>query len=157
MHILADLLLVFAAIAATYGAARLWSLYMLYVEVPAMSRSSRRHAVRRLAIDPNDTYDDVICERSLPGACGGETFEISFELAGLEVDPDRMVHELGRSVLGTIRDSVRRRAASVRCPQHGSAARLLVSGKSLGELAWEAPGCCPALLAALKETLESSI
>ncbi len=154
MQILADLLLVFAAIAATYGAARLWSLYMPYVEVPSMSQSNDGRAAPRLARGFDDTYEDLGCDQSLSACCGGETFEIAFELNGRTVNPDEMAHALGKSVLGTIRESVRRRAAAVRCPEHGSAARLLVSGTSLGNLSWEAPGSCPALLAALKNTLE---
>lgn len=164
MHILADLLMVFAAIAATYGAGRLWSLYVLYLETATSSptiRASNRvvapSPAQALAPEIGEAYEDLSLHdprgKALPLCCGQETFEIAFELNGQPVNPEKMAHALGRSVLGTIRESVHRRAAAVRCPEHGSAAKLLVSGTSLGDLSWEAPGSCPALLAALKSTL----
>ncbi len=164
VHILADLLVVFAAIAATYGAGRLWSLYTLYLEAPTSSpsvRASNRSIAPAPAQAPaaeiGEAYEDLSFHgphrKALPRCCGQEAFEIAFALNGQPVNPDHMAHALGKSVLGAIRESVHRRAAAVRCPEHGSAAKLLVSGTSLGDLSWEAPGSCPALLAALKSTL----
>ncbi|MDX1488535.1 MAG: hypothetical protein R3268_10060, partial [Acidiferrobacterales bacterium] len=61
-----------------------------------------------------------------------------------------------KSLLRTIRHSVRKRANTVRCPRHGSAGWIVVTGTSLSDLSWQAPGCCPALQAALKKKLRSA-
>ncbi|MFQ5994391.1 MAG: hypothetical protein ACE5K1_04805 [Acidiferrobacterales bacterium] len=105
----------------------------------------------------NDIPDGVRLYQSDEGfsteICGQLEFDIVFELNGFEVDPEELDHELGQSVLQSIEASIKRRAATTRCPEHGTAARIIVSGDSLGNLSWETPGCCTELRDAIKKVL----
>lgn len=98
------------------------------------------------------------CVRAVEkSVCGRPVFDITFEISGEQVDPQNLDHALGQSVLQTIKTSITRRVHSTRCPEHGTAAEIVVSGNSLGNLSWEAPRCCPKLLAAVKEKLTPPI
>ncbi len=87
--------------------------------------------------------------------CGQTVFDILFKINGCQVRPDDLTHDLGKSVLRTIQDSIEKRAGAIRCPEHGSAPRIVVSGHCLGDLSWEAPGCCPQLLDVVKQKLNN--
>jgi hypothetical protein len=152
MHLLTDLLSIFAASGITYAAAQLWRQNgslgpRQRTVIMALAQGS---AARALTAD-EDQIDlhqlDEDCN------CGQDVFHLSFEINGRAVDPDGLEHALGKSVLTTIRRSIHRRVGALRCPTHGSAAKLLISGNSLGNLTWEARGCCPALVALIKKKL----
>jgi hypothetical protein len=101
------------------------------------------------AIEPREPVSD--------SACGNGTFEIRFEINGMTVDPSKLKHIVGKTLLKTIYKSVKRRASQVRCPQHGSAPKIVVTGKSLGNLSWQAPGCCATMQALLRQTLQKGL
>lgn len=82
--------------------------------------------------------------------------DISFEINGWRVDPDKLSHALGQSVLRTIRKSINERVGSVRCPEHGSAPKIIVKGSRLGDLSWEVSGCCHKLTDVVKQKLLGS-
>lgn len=87
------------------------------------------------------------------GSCGQATFDIEFEIRGRPIKPRDVDHALGQSVLQTIEQSIKQRVGASRCPEHGSAVNIIVSGNSLGKLTWHAPGCCPKLLATVQAKL----
>ncbi len=79
--------------------------------------------------------------------------DVLFEINGWRVNPDSLGHVLGKSVLRTIRTSMRRRLHSVRCPDHGSAPTIVVRGPRLGDLSWEVTGCCQKLIEVVQRQL----
>jgi hypothetical protein len=83
--------------------------------------------------------------------------DISFEIAGWEVDPDKLGHALGRSVLRTIRKSISNRVGYVRCPEHGSTPKIIIKGPCLADLSWEIFGCCRRLTEAVEEKLAGRV
>lgn len=87
------------------------------------------------------------------GSCGQPVFDIEFEIRGQPIKPRDVDHALGQSVLQTIEQSIKQRVGASRCPEHGSAVKIIVSGNSLGKLTWHAPGCCPILLATVQAKL----
>ncbi|GMQ90502.1 MAG: hypothetical protein BMS9Abin10_0888 [Gammaproteobacteria bacterium] len=88
-----------------------------------------------------------------PDFCGHPAFDIKFEIHGQPVEPRELDHALGQTILQTIERSIKQRVGSSRCPEHGSAVQIIVSGDSLAELAWYAPGCCRKLLATVQAKL----
>ncbi len=88
-----------------------------------------------------------------PDCCGHPAFDIKFEIHGQPVEPRELDHALGQTILQTIERSIKQRVGSSRCPEHGSAVQIIVSGDSLAQLAWRAPGCCQKLLATVQAKL----
>lgn len=82
--------------------------------------------------------------------------DVLFEINGWPVNPDTLSHALGKSVLRTIRMSMRRRLHVMRCPDHGSAPTIVVRGSCLGDLSWEVSGCCHKLSDAVRKQLRIS-
>jgi hypothetical protein len=165
MLVISDLMALFAAIAVTYLGARLWQ--HILPRLPAWyallrqqhQRSQGTDAGPRAAV-PRTSEATPAAETHEPAtdsACGNGTFQILFEINGMTVDPGKLKHIVGKTLLKTIYQSVKRRAGRVRCPQHGSAPRIVVTGKSLGNLSWQAPGCCATMQALLKQTLQNGL
>jgi hypothetical protein len=163
MLVISDLMALFVAIAVTYLGARLWQHILprlpgwcsfLGQQRPQDTdgEAPRTVAIRRDAMPAVETP-----EPEANSACGNGTFELLFEINGMTVDPSKLKHIVGKTLLKTIRQSVKRRAGEVRCPQHGSAPKIVVTGKSLGNLSWQAPGCCATMQALLKQRLQNSL
>ena len=157
MHVVADLVALFAAIGATYLAARLWLRLQPRVSGwrALVSQQPMTSYNLQEAITDRRSHDDLATSAPAPAKtdCGRRAFDVSFEINGMTVDPGKLKHIVSKSLLKTIGHSVRKRASTVRCPHHGSAGRIIVTGSSLSDLSWQAPGCCPALRAALKKKL----
>ena len=69
-------------------------------------------------------------------------FDISFTIDGRKVSPDRLGDELQKAMLRDISEKLRRRIASMRCPEHGRAPRAAVRGRSINRLSLTISGCC---------------
>lgn len=160
MYIFTDLIGLFAAIGVTYLAARLWARLQPRAIDWRMLVGQWQAAAR----DPEEAITDRNPGQSAPtsgqalepAACGHGAFEVSFEINGMAVDPGKLKHIVSKSLLRTIHHSVRKRASTVRCPHHGSAGWIVVTGSSLSDLSWQARGCCPALQAELRKKLRSA-
>lgn len=160
MYIVTDLIALFAAIGVTYLAARLWARLQPRV-IDWRTLVGQWQAAPR---DPHEAITDRNAGRNAtapeearePAACGHGAFEVSFEINGMAVDPGKLKHIVSKSLLRTIHHSVRKRASTVRCPHHGSAGWIVVTGSSLSDLSWQARGCCPALQAELRKKLRSA-
>ena len=165
MNVISDLMALFAAIAVTYLGARLWQ--HILPRLPARRAFLAAQEQRLLGTDAElrpgisgareTTSAAETHEPAAGNACGNGTFEILFEINGMTIDPGKLKHIVGKTLLKTIHRSVKRRASQVRCPQHGSAPKIVVTGKSLGSLSWQAPGCCATMQALLKQTLQNSL
>ncbi len=165
MHVISDLMSLFVAIAVTYLGARLWRHMLPRLATwwgflgPQQQKSPSTDASPRPAVTPtrNAVPAAETGEPTSDSACGNGTFEILFEINGMTVDPSKLKHIVGKTLLKTIHKSVKRRAGQVRCPQHGSAPKIVVTGKSLGNLSWQAPECCATMQALLKQTLQNGL
>lgn len=160
MYIVTDLIALFAAIGVTYLVARLWTRlqprvteWRTLVGQWQVAARDPQEAITDRNLGQNATTPEQA--REAP-ACGHGAFEVSFEINGMAVDPGKLKHIVSKSLLRTIHHSVRKRASTVRCPRHGSAGLIVVTGTSLSDLSWQAPGCCPALQAALRKKLRSA-
>lgn len=160
MYVVTDLIALFAAIGVTYLAARLWARLQPRV-IDWRTFVGQWQAAAR---DPQEAITDRNLshharapeEARETTACGHGAFEVSFEINGMAVDPGKLKHIVSKSLLRTIHHSVRKRASTVRCPHHGSAGWIVVTGSSLSDLSWRARGCCPALQAELRKKLRSA-
>ncbi len=160
MHIVADLIALFAAIGVTYLAARMWARLQPRVSDWRILVGQWQLAGR----DPHEAITDRNAGRHAaapeearePATCGHGAFEVSFEINGMAVDPGKLKHVVSKSLLRTIHHSMRKRASTVRCPHHGSAGWIVVTGSSLSDLSWQTRGCCPALEAELRKKLRSA-
>lgn len=158
MYVFADLIVLFAAIGLTYLGARLWTRLQPHVADWRVLIGQWQAAPRDICeaiTDPHLGSDTACAPVADRAACGHGAFEVSFEINGMAVDPGKLKHIVSKSLLRTIHHSVRKRASTVRCPDHGSAGRIVVTGSSLSDLSWQARGCCPALQAALRKKLRN--
>jgi hypothetical protein len=80
--------------------------------------------------------------------------DISFEVGGRKVSPDRIGDELGKAILKEVARNVKTSLASVRCPEHGQHPRVTVKGSSLDKLSFEVHGCCQTLIDAAVRKLK---
>jgi hypothetical protein len=161
MYIVTDLIALFAAIAVTYLAARWWARVQPRVidwRTLVGQWQAAPDGTPESITDRNSGYNAAAAaeEAAGPAGCGHGAFELAFEINGITVDPGKLTHIVSKSLLKTIRHSLRKRASAVRCPHHGSAGRIVVTGSSLSDLSWQAPGCCPALQAALRKKLRNA-
>lgn len=165
MHVISDLMALFIAIAVTYLGARLWRHMLPRLAAWWAFPGQQQKQLPSTDVSPRPavapTSEAVSAaetgEPASDSACGNGTFEILFEINGMTVDPGKLKHIVGKTLLKTIHKSVKRRAGQVRCPQHGSAPKIVVTGKSLGNLSWQAPGCCATMQALLKQTLQNGL
>ena len=72
--------------------------------------------------------------------------DITFEIGGKKVSPDRLGDELEKAILSELAEKVKRSLSSVRCPEHGQGPRVTVKGRSVNNLGWEVEGCCQKLI-----------
>ncbi len=158
MYVIADLIILFTAIGLTYLGARLWTRLQPLVAdwrvLIGQWQAAPCDACEAIT-DPHLGSGAAAGQAADRAACGHGAFEVCFEINGMEIDPGKLKHIVSKSLLRTIHHSVRKRAGTVRCPDHGSAGRVVVTGSSLSDLSWHASGCCPALQAALRKKLRN--
>lgn len=79
--------------------------------------------------------------------------DVVFEINGKRVNPNDLGNVLERAVLESAKKAIIERVGSVRCPQHGQAAKIIYKGHSLDKLSFEVEGCCEALIGTVKYKL----
>jgi hypothetical protein len=80
--------------------------------------------------------------------------DISFEINGRKVHPNRIADALERAVFESVRDDLVRKVGSVRDPETGARPKLRVVGWSLKDLSINIEGS-PALIEEVKRRLGS--
>lgn len=80
--------------------------------------------------------------------------EISFEINGRQVNPQKIGSELEKAIYKQIEESIKKRVGTARCPEHGTAPKIICKGRSLDSLSFKVSGCCDKLIDAVKAKLK---
>ena len=84
-------------------------------------------------------------------------FEIKFEVNGRPVDAEHFGDAVGdaieQAILRGVKNQITSKVGSVKCPDHGSAAKILAKGSDLSHLTLEVSGCCSKLIDEVKRKL----
>ena len=72
--------------------------------------------------------------------------DISFEINGRKVSPGSIGGALEKAILQGVSDSIKQSVGSVRCPEHGSAPKIVAKGRSVDNLSLHVSGCCQKLI-----------
>jgi hypothetical protein len=72
--------------------------------------------------------------------------DVTFEIGGKKVSPNRVRDELGKVILKQVTENIKKALSSVRCPEHGEHPRVIVKGRSMDSLNFEVHGCCQNLI-----------
>jgi hypothetical protein len=79
--------------------------------------------------------------------------EISFEINGRKVQPNKIGEELTKAVLSKVAEQVKGKLVSVRCSDHGGSPKIICKGRSIENLSFEVSGCCEKLIDTVKRKL----
>jgi hypothetical protein len=80
--------------------------------------------------------------------------DISFEINGRKVSPSSVGDALEKAVLQGVSDSIKQSVGSLRCPEHGSAPKIVAKGKSVDNLSFQVSGCCQKLIDKVQSKLQ---
>jgi len=80
-------------------------------------------------------------------------FDIKFKINDRNIRPDQIGKELERAALADVKEQVHRKASSIRCPVHGTTARVTAKGQDLHRLSWTVEGCCDELIERVKKAM----
>lgn len=80
--------------------------------------------------------------------------EVSFEINGRRVNPQNARNELEKAIYKQVEESIKKRVGTARCPEHGTAPKIVCKGHSLDSLSFEVSGCCDKLIDAVKAKLK---
>jgi len=80
--------------------------------------------------------------------------DISFEINGKKVNPRNIGNPLEKALLEQVEDSIKKQVGTVRCPEHGTAPKIVCKGHNLNSLSFEVSGCCEKLVDAVKARLK---
>jgi len=72
--------------------------------------------------------------------------EVTFEINGRKVNPNRLGDALEKAILQGIQESVRKKLGAIRCPEHGQGPKVICKGRSVDKLSFEVTGCCQNLI-----------
>lgn len=78
--------------------------------------------------------------------------EVSFEINGRKVQPNKIADALERAMFETIRDDLARKVGNIRDPETGARPKLRVVGRSLKDLSINIEGS-PGLIEEVKRRL----
>lgn len=78
--------------------------------------------------------------------------EISFEIGGRKVHPNRVADEFEKAIYQHVRDELVRKVGNIRDPKTGARPKLKVKGRNLNDLAIEVIGS-PELIAQVRRKL----
>jgi hypothetical protein len=81
-------------------------------------------------------------------------FDVSFEINGRKVRPNSTGDALEAAIMQSVSDSIKKSVGSVRCPEHGTAPKIVGKGRSLNNLSFEVSGCCQKLIDSVKARLK---
>lgn len=71
--------------------------------------------------------------------------DVTFEIGGRKVSPDRFGNELEKAILKQVTENITKTLSSVRCPEHGQHPKVTVKGRTIDKLSFEIHGCCQRL------------
>jgi hypothetical protein len=72
--------------------------------------------------------------------------DVTFEIGGRKVSPNRLGDELEKAILSEVAANVKKALGSVTCPEHGQRPKVIVKGRDIKNLPWEVTGCCQKLV-----------
>lgn len=76
--------------------------------------------------------------------------DLSFEINGRKVNPNKIENALETAVLNKVTESIKKTVGSIRCSEHHQAPKIKVKGKNLNDLSFNVSGCCEGLIAEVK-------
>ena len=79
--------------------------------------------------------------------------DISFQINGRKVNPNNIGDALESAVISSITDSIKKSVNSIYCSEHNQRGKILVKGKSLGNLSMEVTGCCDDFIGKVRKCL----
>ena len=79
--------------------------------------------------------------------------EVSFEINGKKVNPDKIGDALEAAALKSIAEQVKDKLRGITCPEHGKSPKVKVKGRNLDSLSFDVSGCCDKLIERVKEKL----
>jgi hypothetical protein len=80
-------------------------------------------------------------------------FKLHFELNGQRVDSRTIGNAIHKAIIEKVTERITKAVGSVRCPDHGSAARIVAKGNDLSHLTFAVSGCCDKLISEVKARL----
>jgi len=81
-------------------------------------------------------------------------FEIKFEINGRRIDPKNISDVLEKATLEVIEKHITKSVGSVRCPEHGSGAKIVAKGRDISNLSFTVAGCCQKLIDEVNKKLK---
>ena len=79
---------------------------------------------------------------------------VSFEIEGEKVQPEKMKDVLDILFLKHIRKKINNSIDSIHCNEHGKQASVLVKGENIDNLNYEVSGCCEDLIKKVKKKIK---
>jgi hypothetical protein len=79
--------------------------------------------------------------------------DISFEINGRKVSPNKVGDVLEKAALENIQSSIKKAVGSLRCPMHNRAPRIVAKGRSIDKLNFEVYSCCEELVDKISKKL----
>lgn len=80
--------------------------------------------------------------------------EIKFEINGKTIDPKNIKDVILKTSLGVIKDHLIKKVGSVKCPEHGSEAKIIAKGRDISNLSFMISGCCQKLVDEINRKLK---
>ncbi len=72
--------------------------------------------------------------------------DVTFEIGGRRVNPNRFGDEIAKAILTEVAANVKKGLSSVTCPEHGQRPKVRVTGRDVNNLSWNVDGCCQKLV-----------
>jgi hypothetical protein len=69
------------------------------------------------------------------------------------IDIKVTVPDIEKAVFRSVKESIEKKLAAVRCPEHRQPPRVTASGTSVSNLKWKVDGCCRKLIDATNRAL----
>lgn len=82
-------------------------------------------------------------------------FEIKFEINGRRVDSKTIGDVLEKATLEVVEKHITQSVGSVRCPEHGTGAKVIAKGRNISNLTFTVSGCCQKLVDEVNKKLKS--
>lgn len=79
---------------------------------------------------------------------------VSFEIGGKKINPNNIGDALEKVVLEKIKEHVLNRVGNVRCPEHGTAPKIVCTGRDYQNITFKVSGCCDKLIEEVKIKLK---
>lgn len=81
-------------------------------------------------------------------------FEIKFEINGRRIDPKNIGDVIEKATIEVVEKQITQSVGSVRCPEHGSGAKIIAKGRDISNLTITVSGCCQKLIDEVNKKLK---